>query len=102
MSNENNSDEAPVGKRPKPNPSTIEEEKGDSDNNYQSRNHYAGWTVPTKDYMIPTINIADVTPEIFYNDYIKQRRPVVLVGGLPSDLSQIEHWKDIDCWRRYN
>ena len=93
MSNEY--DKAPAGKRPKLNPPIINQGGDDSDYD-QSRNQYAGWTVPTKDYMIPTINIADVTPEIFYNNYIKQRRPVVLVGGLPSDLSQIEQWKDIN------
>eukprot|EP00579_Thalassiosira_antarctica_P015396 CAMPEP_0201939920 /NCGR_PEP_ID=MMETSP0903-20130614/44186_1 /ASSEMBLY_ACC=CAM_ASM_000552 /TAXON_ID=420261 /ORGANISM="Thalassiosira antarctica, Strain CCMP982" /LENGTH=117 /DNA_ID=CAMNT_0048481569 /DNA_START=42 /DNA_END=391 /DNA_ORIENTATION=- len=66
----------------------------DGDGGEPSINQYAGWTVPTKDYNLPTINIADVTPETFYNEYIKQRRPVVLKGVLP-DVSEIEKWKDI-------
>lgn len=59
-------------------------------------NEYNGWTVPTKNYTIPTINISDVTPEIFYKNFIHKRRPVVL-NGLPSDLSLIERWKDFNC-----
>ena len=58
-------------------------------------NEYNGWTVPTKDYTIPTINITDVTPETFYKDFIHKRRPVVLKGILP-DLSLIERWKDFN------
>ena len=58
-------------------------------------NEYNGWTVPTKNYIIPTINITDVTPETFYKKYIHKRRPVVLKGILP-DLSLIEHWKDFN------
>ena len=60
-----------------------------------NNNHYTGWTVPSNNYTIPTINIDTVTPESFYTDYIKQRRPIVLKGGL-SDVSKIEQWKDIN------
>jgi hypothetical protein len=58
-------------------------------------NEYNGWTVPTKNYTIPTINITDVTPETFYKNFIHKRRPVVLKGILP-DLSLIERWKDFN------
>ena len=58
-------------------------------------NQYNGWTVPTKNYQIPAINVADITPEKFFDDYVKQRRPIVLRGTLP-DVSQIEKWKDIN------
>eukprot|EP00584_Thalassiosira_punctigera_P018653 CAMPEP_0172557264 /NCGR_PEP_ID=MMETSP1067-20121228/72347_1 /TAXON_ID=265564 ORGANISM="Thalassiosira punctigera, Strain Tpunct2005C2" /NCGR_SAMPLE_ID=MMETSP1067 /ASSEMBLY_ACC=CAM_ASM_000444 /LENGTH=426 /DNA_ID=CAMNT_0013346313 /DNA_START=58 /DNA_END=1334 /DNA_ORIENTATION=+ len=59
-----------------------------------SINQYAGWAVPAKDYDLPTINIADMTPELFYNEHVKQRRPVVLNGALPADLSRLEKWRD--------
>ncbi|KAL3792917.1 hypothetical protein ACHAW5_006824 [Stephanodiscus triporus] len=59
-------------------------------------NQYNGWAVPTKEYNLPTIDIADVTPEIFYTKYIQCRRPVVLKGVLPDDLSLIEQWKDFN------
>ena len=58
-------------------------------------NQYNGWTAPTKDYELPTIDIADVTPETFYTKYIQCRRPVVLKGVLP-DLSLLEQWKDFN------
>lgn len=54
---------------------------------------YTGWTVPKDNYALPTINIADLTPESFFNEYINNRRPVVLTGML-TDLSGIEKWKD--------
>ena len=60
-----------------------------------NNNHYTGWTVPSNNYTIPTINIDTMTPETFYTNYIKQRRPIVLKGGL-SDVSKIEQWKDIN------
>lgn len=62
-------------------------------------NQYNGWKVPTKDYELPTIDIADVTPETFYTKYIQNRRPVVLMhggGGVLPDLSSIEKWKDFN------
>jgi hypothetical protein len=58
-------------------------------------NQYSGWTVPTKDYELPTIDIAAETPETFYTKYIQHRRPVVLKGVLP-DLSLLEQWKDFN------
>ena len=35
---------------------------------------YTGWTVPKDNYALPTINIADLTPESFFNEYINNRR----------------------------
>jgi len=67
----------------------------EADNNTPSINNYTGWIVPSNNYTIPTINIDSINPETFYTDYIKQRRPVVLKGGL-SDLSKVEQWKDIN------
>ncbi|KAL7531667.1 hypothetical protein ACHAXR_005051 [Thalassiosira sp. AJA248-18] len=64
------------------------------DDEEPSINQYIGWTVPTEDYGLPTINIADVNPETFYSEYIKPRRPVVIRGVLP-DVTQIEKWKSV-------
>lgn len=57
-------------------------------------NQYSGWEVPTNGSSLTSINADDVTPEVFYNNFIKQRRPVVLKGVLP-DLSLIDKWKDL-------
>ena len=65
-----------------------------SDEDVPSSNQYVGWRVPTADYHLPVIDVADVSPETFYNEYISQRRPVVL-KGVPQDVSSIEKWKDI-------
>ncbi len=58
---------------------------------------YVGWTVPkVKDnsyYTIPTIKIAELTPEKFHEEYIQKRRPIVITG-IPPDLLGIEKWKD--------
>lgn len=78
-------------------------------------NQYTGWKVPVNNYTIPTIGIGgedaesqnNITPESFYNEYIRQRKPVVLraIGNsdkesssslsLLSDLSKLTKWKDI-------
>mmetsp|Transcript_18325 Transcript_18325/g.38335 ORF Transcript_18325/g.38335 Transcript_18325/m.38335 type:complete len:491 (-) Transcript_18325:10-1482(-) len=88
-------DEATVPKK-RSKLTTANNDDDDDDDGEPYINQYAGWTVPTKDYNLPTINTADVTPESFYNDYIKQRRPVVLSGVIPDDLSNIERWKDLN------
>lgn len=64
-----------------------------------SINEYNGWTVPTKNYTIPTINITDVRPETFYKNFIHKRRPVVLKGMLPG-LSLIEQWTNLDYLKK--
>ena len=64
-----------------------------SDGTSSAKNQYAGWTVPTGGYNLPTIDIASVTPDSFFREYIQQRRPVVL-KGVPADISQLEKWKD--------
>ena len=92
-----------------------------------SMNHYTGWKVPSDNYIIPTIRIGhsddddnEITPESFYSEYIRQRKPVVLRvhknndgssdgnnnssgstdsrSKLPSiidDLSKLYKWKDV-------
>ena len=84
---------AELEKRAKIN-TTNDADAGSGDNDSSPINQYAGWTVPTKDYTLPTINLADVTPESFFTEYVNQRRPVVINGALP-DVSQLEKWKDI-------
>lgn len=79
-----------------------------------SINQYTGWKVPSNNYTIPTIQIGGgtdgtddiesqretITPESFYNEYIRQRKPVVLrtdkSSSLLSDLSKLTEWKDIN------
>ena len=77
-----------------------------------SINQYIGWKVPNNNYTIPTISIGggaddnsqnnSITPESFYNEYIRQRKPVVLrdmtttSSPLLSDLSNLTKWKDIN------
>jgi hypothetical protein len=65
----------------------------DNDNDIPS-NLYTGWTVPSPNYKLPSVSASDLTPRQFYDQYIHQRRPVVL-RGLPSDLSALTSWKDI-------
>ena len=86
-------------------------------------NQYTGWKVPSNNYTIPTISIIGdngggesttiITPESFYSEYIRQRKPVVLRTEnnnnnnnnnlssstsllLLSDLSNLTKWKDIN------
>jgi mannose-6-phosphate isomerase-like protein (cupin superfamily) len=56
-------------------------------------NGYTGWTVPFKNYSIPTVHIkkSNLTPEKFFQQYISERRPVV-IQGLPDDLIQLQKW----------
>jgi hypothetical protein len=69
--------------------------RSDNDNNNNiPSNLYTGWTVPSPNYKLPSVSASDLTPRQFYDQYIHQRRPVVL-RGLPSDLSALTSWKDI-------
>jgi hypothetical protein len=74
-----------------------------------SINHYAGWKVPSNNYTIPSISIGNddvITPESFYNEFIRQRKPVVIhaVSGdtdkasslLADLLSNLTKWKDVN------
>eukprot|EP00980_Cylindrotheca_fusiformis_P025751 scaffold14558_cov137-Cylindrotheca_fusiformis.AAC.16 len=62
------------------------------------KNRYSGWTVPHNDYVLETINASDVTPEQFYDKYIRQRRPVVISGSLETiaNANNLEKWKSMD------
>ena len=71
-------------------------------------NQYKGWKVPKSNYQIPIIeltsttkgqedgdddNIITITPESFYKDYIRHRRPVVIRGKkLPNELENLNRW----------
>lgn len=54
-------------------------------------NEYAGWTVPCQNYIITAIKIDGLTPEQFFTNYIRVRRPVVLQGTLP-ELDHFHKW----------
>eukprot|EP00984_Skeletonema_dohrnii_P034805 scaffold33699_cov167-Skeletonema_dohrnii-CCMP3373.AAC.3 len=104
-------------KRPLPEPKDKDThevcKKINSTTSSPSINQYDGWKVPNNNYTIPTISIGDgaadatsqnntITPESFYNEYIRQRKPVVLrdmttsSSPLLSDLSNLTKWKDIN------
>ena len=63
-------------------------------------NQYCGWTVPDTvegPFRIPTIIIDhQLTPELFYQKYVRRRRPVVIrgleEGRFPNELSHLEKW----------
>ncbi|KAL7483717.1 hypothetical protein ACHAW6_009355 [Cyclotella cf. meneghiniana] len=57
-------------------------------------NRYSGWTVPSQHYELSAIDIRDVTPQQFYKEYIRPRRPVV-IKGIPPDLSSIQSWSNL-------
>ncbi len=56
-------------------------------------NQYSGWLVPKRGYDIPKIKLENLTKETFYNEYVKQRRPVVLEGKL-DDLNGLKLWQN--------
>lgn len=64
----------------------------------EPKNRYCGWTVPKNGVTLETINADDVTPEQFYEKYIRQRRPVIVCGSLEAiaNAGNLEKWKSID------
>ena len=57
------------------------------------QNRYNGWVVPNKDYTIPKIPLKSLTTNTkFFDEYVKQRRPVVLEGTL-EDLDGLKKWQ---------
>ena len=102
-------------------PGSDADEKNDDDvykkvKSTNSVNQYTGWKVPSNNYDLPIINIgsgsandgeSEITPESFYNEYVRQRKPVILrqknisdidsdSNYILSDLSKLHKWKDID------
>ncbi|RQM29136.1 hypothetical protein B5M09_006954 [Aphanomyces astaci] len=47
-----------------------------------SKVQYTGWEVPHANYTLDSVNVGDLTPEGFYDTYVKTRRPVVIKGFL--------------------
>lgn len=57
-------------------------------------NEYRGWVVPAKNFKIPHVVLDEtLTSEIFYQKYIKERRPIVIRGFL-RDLIGLEKWRE--------
>ena len=57
-------------------------------------NEYRGWVVPAKNFKIPHVALNEtLTSEIFYQKYIKERRPIVIRGFL-RDLIGLEKWRE--------
>jgi len=69
----------------------------DDDDDDMRINQYQGWTVHESNYQIPILLSTEedgITPERFYNDYIRHRRPVVIRGKkLPNELRNLDRWK---------
>ncbi|KAL3929144.1 MAG: hypothetical protein SGBAC_012338 [Bacillariaceae sp.] len=65
------------------------------------RNRYAGWTVPSNQHTLESVDIDAITPESFYKDYIRLRKPVVIRGSLQkiANAPNLDHWKSTDYLR---
>ncbi len=63
------------------------------DDKKEKVNYYNGWVIPQKDYTIPSISVKDLSPEKFYEEYVSQRKPTILQGGL-EDLDGLKKWID--------
>ena len=73
-------------------PSETDEKK---QRTYNDINRYSGWTVPSNNYEIQCRDVNNITPDQFYENHVKPRRPVVITGGLPADLSKLQSWTTI-------
>lgn len=53
---------------------------------------YEGYTLTSS--AIDRVNIADLTPQTFYRDYVSKRKPCLIIGGLPDDQWRVsQDWK---------
>lgn len=73
-------------------PSEKDEKKQRTGNDI---NRYNGWTVPSNNYEIPCLDVNNISPDQLYENHVKPRRPVVITGGLPADLSKLQSWTTI-------
>lgn len=73
---------------------SLERDSKKCKSNDTNINHFSGWTVPSANYELPSIDVNNITPRQFYDNYVKPRRPVV-IKGIPSDLSGLQSWNDI-------
>ncbi|KAL7510345.1 hypothetical protein ACHAXN_012027 [Cyclotella atomus] len=73
--------------------------KSKPSSNAPAINLYSGWTVPSPNYKLPSIQVTNLSPRQFYETYIQPRRPVV-IQGIPSDLSQLQSWTDTEYLRQ--
>jgi hypothetical protein len=55
------------------------------------KNEYNGWVVPENGYIVPSIDVNNITPENFYHDYVSKRKPIVLKGQL-EDIDGLQKW----------
>jgi len=91
----------PKHKRQRIKNNNADDDNDDNDNNNDEDdtkiNLYKGWTVPESNYQIPILISTEedtITPERFYEDFIRHRRPVVIRGKkLPNELKNLDRWK---------
>jgi hypothetical protein len=61
-------------------------------------NAYAGWTVPCHNHKIERVEADNLTPRVFYEKFVKRRRPTILHGNLESigSIANLKKWKSIE------
>ena len=61
------------------------------------QNKYHGFTL-TEDFSeIDRVNVADLTPQIFYRDYVAKRKPCLILGCLPDG-----QWRVTQKWNSFS
>ena len=56
-------------------------------------NEYDGHTLAEESSAIDRVNIADLTPQTFYRDYVAKRKPCLIIGCLPDDQWKVAKWR---------
>ena len=86
--------EAPA-KRAKENTAAATERSPSPAPDFQ--NEYDGLTLTEESSSIDSVNIADLTPQAFYRDYVAKRKPCLIIGCLPDD-----QWKVSQKWTSFS
>ena len=61
------------------------------------QNEYDGLSLTEESSSIDSVNIADLTPQAFYRDYVAKRKPCLIIGCLPDD-----QWKVSQKWTSFS
>ena len=80
-------------KRAKENPTTERSPSPAPD----FQNQYEGHTLAEESSAIDRVNIADLSPQTFYRDYVSKRKPCLIIGGLPDD-----QWRVSQDWKSFS
>ncbi|CAJ1956551.1 unnamed protein product [Cylindrotheca closterium] len=105
---EQNKEQSPSSTRTRTTTTTIrtttsrsQNEPADKRQKGDPLNRYSGWTVPSNSHILETVDIDTITPESFYRDYVRLRKPVVIRGSLQkvADAPNLDNWKSVDYLR---